>query len=365
MKEINIGQEIEARKQRAKELALETENNKTIKVRRNGQDFKIEVAGYRAGITRIEEGGENRLKNTSQARMEMGSQEIVCGIGNYYYDLSNHRSIYKSFSRAEIDKAADFLLQELSTKCLDRELVPERDLFDKLKYDRKKKAVVYFQDKTEKYIGRFDSISYIPPKGSEAYLVELERDPALGGSRNQSARIPFSRFLLPDKIDHIADFKQGESTNSPCCKINKTNMKISTLDEKSFWSVIHTYENTKVLGEVFDFLMHLITVAGLKACGDLITSTKGLEDKGMMSYLLMRETKPCLIGLQQCTDENDKTQIFAVPIKSRRRSKSGMKTKYWPEVEPLLLVELNRILKQLQMEVAPLMYSKKALDLIG
>ena len=376
MEELNFEQEIEKRHSNVQQLEEddrqennrhwkksakireEIQQNRVLKTNRYGINFEVTIDGNRIAITSKGE-KEKTLRKNFNAVVAKGGEKIYAVNGTAYYSPGQSRYLAREFGKNDLDSAMEQVFKELSIDCTNRKLEASFDLFESSTYN-----------KNEKFYIRHDSFIYVPSKNEEAYLIELKtempanRDYYYG---NELKETKFSRFLLPQKtVGKIADFRLGRIDHSVCCRSAGSDIKIATLDKRNFWSVLHFVKDHQSLKDEMGFLMNSLTVADLQTCAEVAGDEEGWEDKGMMSYLGTNKITPVFFGIQQWTDKEGKKQIFAVPVKERRRTKAGMKTTYYSELSLSETEKFEAAFKRLQLEVIPtLAYSNKVMNVLG
>ena len=336
----------------------EINTNSQIEVERNGTNFKLSISFNRIGVSVVHDQKKTARYN-STATVVQTEKNVFSALGTSYYYPGQSRYLAREFKTTEFNRAIDQILQELSKDCVNRKLEASSDLYESLTYN-----------KNEKYQMKNDVFIFVPAKNDEAYLIELKKDPVQGNQYYNYGTLTetrFSRFLLPEKtLGKISDFRLGRRDNSVCCRNAGGEVKISTLEKRNFWSVLHLTKNHQILQDSMGFIMEKLTVADLQTCAELVGDEEGWEEKGMMSYLATGAITPRFFGIQQWTGKNGTTQVFAVPVKERRRTKSGMKTTYFSGLETSTIDALKEPFERLRLEALPLLaYSNKVMDVLG
>jgi hypothetical protein len=353
-------QEDERHRNNSRRIENELDQSHLYQIKRYGTEFEISVYGDQTLIEAKREPNSSARK-ALQAVVTQNENKVYSAFGTSYYTPGQSRTLRilaHEFGKDELNNVMEQVLQELSGDCVNRKLEANSDLFISPTYN-----------KNEKFQMKYDGFIYISSKNEEAYVVEVKNEPmSNGGYRwNHLEKTRFSRFLLPEKtLGKIADFRLGRIDNPVCCRDTDYDVKIGTLDKKSFWSVLHITNDYQLLKNALGFLMGSIKVADLQTCAEIAGIDEGWEDKGMISYLAKNNKSPVFFGVQQWADKEGQKQFFLVPVKERRRTKAGMKTTYYSEISFHEIETFEKAFKGLQLEIIPtLAYSNKVMDVLG
>ena len=340
-----------------------TYKNQEFEINQHETDFKFQISKFnlqnQLSVTATS-GSRGKSRKFHKGVLTRSIDETISYvIGKDPFRYGELRTLERKFEKKEMNKALEKLLLELSTDCSERKLEAGFDLFESDTYN-----------KNEKYqMMNHDSFIYVPSKGDTACLIEVKTEiiPGRATPYNRLDNTQFSRFILPEKaLVKISDFRLGRIDNSLCCRNAGENVKISTLEKRNFWSVLHFVKDHQSLKDEMGFLMNSLKVADLNTCAEVARDEEGWDEKGMMSYLGAAKMIPVFFGIQQWTDKEGKKQIFAVPVKERRRTKAGMKTTYYSELSSNEIETFEKAFKRLQLEVIPTWaYSNKVMDVLG